>query len=423
MEENKRQLFLGILIGVICTCLIGGTAFFIGSRQRDSSGVAIGTGGKEASSSEKENGELLSDTVKDKVSVIRSLIDKYYIEDVDNEKLETGIYRGMIEALDDPYVAYYDSGEIDEVTQSIEGTYSGIGATLTQNTETRAITVVRCSEEGPALEAGLLPGDIIVTVDGTEVTGMDIEQVVERIRGEEGTKVELEIYREGETDYRKIGINRKNIPLPTVGHIMLEDQIGYVQITSFDKVTTKQFQDAYDDLNQQGVSGMIVDLRDNLGGMVDTVCDIARHFVPEGLIVYMEDKYGNRTEFKAEGKDVFGKPLVVLVNENSASASEIFAGAVQDTGVGTVVGTTTFGKGVVQQLIGLQDGTALRLTVSKYYTPNGNDIDHKGIEPDVTEELDEQLRTKAVITVEEDNQLQKAIEVLKEKIEQQGSEE
>lgn len=419
MNSTKKTLAIGIFIGVIVTALAGVGIVVVGGL----TGYIIN---KEATETETtkitslhdsfelgRSESLLNDTVSEKMDYLTSLIDYYYMEDADKDAMIEGMYKGVTEALEDPYSVYYDEEETEALTETIDGSYSGIGATLSQNAETMALTVIRMFEGTPAVEAGLVPGDIIVSVDGTDITGMDISAAVALIKGEEGTTVELEIYREGETDYLKVPVTRRKIDIPTVAHDMLEDDIGYIQISTFDKGTVEQFEKAYTDLQSQNMEGLVIDLRSNPGGTLDSVCEIAEYFVPEGLIVYMEDKYGKKTEYLAEGKDTFGKPLVVLVDGNSASASEIFAGAVQDTKVGTIVGTQTYGKGVVQQVIDLGDGTAVKLTISKYFTPNGNDIHKKGITPDVVEELNEELYQQAVITFEEDNQMKKALETLK----------
>lgn len=417
MNSVKKTLLLGMLIGVIVTCLAGGAAVIWGDFLDFPNGNALVSEKQEIRKEENlEESSLLSQDVEEKLDYLVSLIDYYYIEETDREVLVEGIYKGVTEALKDPYSVYYDVEETTALTETIDGSYSGIGATLSQNVETMALTVIRCFEDTPALEAGLLPGDVIVSVDGTDITGMEISAAVALIKGEEGTTVELEIYREGQPDSMLVPVTRRKIDIPTVAYDMIEEGIGYIQIASFDKVTPEQFEDAYEDLQSQSMEGLIIDLRDNPGGMLEAVCEISEYFVPKGLIVYMEDKYGQRVEYKAKGSDTFGKPLVVLINGNSASASEIFAGAVQDTETGVIIGTQTYGKGVVQQVIDLGDGTAVKLTISKYYTPNGNDINHKGITPDVVEELKEELYQQAVITIEEDNQVQKALETLRSQI-------
>ena len=209
-------------------------------------------------------------------------------------------------------------------------------------------------------------------------------------------------------------MERSDVAVPTVAYKMLDDEIGYIAVSEFDKVTAEQFKNALAKLEEQGMEKLIIDLRNNLGGVLDTCCEMLKQMLPKGLIVYTEDKYGQRTEYTCDGNNEFKKPLAVLVNGYSASAAEIFSGAIKDYGIGTLVGTKTYGKGIVQRIVGMEDGTAVKLTVSKYFTPNGTDIHKKGIEPDVTVELDESLKNKVTVTEEEDNQLQKAISILQE---------
>lgn len=415
MNSNKKMLALGIFLGALIMSVIGGVGIALTSYINLTDGKSE-TSVENVLQVKDPESDLVDDQVEDKIEYLSGLIDEYYIEDADKEALIEGMYKGLTEALGDPYSIYYDKEDTKSLTETIDGTYSGIGATLAQNRETKAVTVLRCFEDTPALEAGLLPGDVIRSVDGTDITSMEISAAVALIKGEEGTTVNLEIYREGQPNTMTVPVTRRKIDIPTVAGDMLEDGIGYIQISSFDKVTTKQFEETYKDLQQQGMEGLIIDLRSNPGGMLNVVCEIANYFVPQGRIVYTEDKNGKRVEYTADGKDTFGKPLVVLVNGNSASASEIFAGAVQDTGVGKIVGTQTYGKGVVQQVINLGDGTAVKLTISKYFTPNGNDINKKGITPDIVEELDETLYQRAVVTLEEDNQVQKALETIKSQL-------
>ncbi len=410
MDKSKKSLLAGILIGVIGTCIIGCGVFYggrlIGSPSKNQTAE---NGGSTAES-------LISEEVRAKADAIMAIIDQSYLEKADRDQLTEGIYKGILEGLEDPYSEYFDREETVALEESVTGSYFGIGALLSQNMETHALTLIRCFDDTPAMDAGLLPGDVITKVDGKDIRDLEIEAAVAMIKGPEGTQVSLEIVREGEQHSRSVDLIRKKIDVPTVDGKMMDGQIGYIQIASFDNGTPIQFDTVYRQLEDQGMQGLVIDLRNNPGGTINSVCDIAQYFLPKGLVVYTEDKYGNRQEYGADGKDTFSKPLAVLVNGNSASASEIFAGAVQDTKTGAVVGTTTYGKGVVQQLTDLGDGTVLKLTVSKYYTPNGNNIHEKGITPDVEEQLDEALLTKSVITEEEDNQLQKALSVVKEQL-------
>ena len=273
-------------------------------------------------------------------------------------------------------------------------------------------------ENSPGEEAGILPGDILTEADGKDLSDMDLSTAVSYIKGEQGTTVKLKVYRSSVHDYVEIEAQRRRVSVPTVESQMLEDSIGYVIVSEFDSVTAKQYIQAIEDLEEQGMKGLIVDVRGNPGGLLDIVVEMLDYMLPEGTIVYTEDKYGKGDTYTSDAEHYFDMPLAVLVNENSASASEIFAGAIKDYGVGTIVGTKTFGKGIVQHIYQLEDNTALKLTVSRYYTPNGTCIHGVGIEPDVEVELDENLKTAVSISTEEDNQLQEAVSVIREKLQQ-----
>lgn len=356
------------------------------------------------------------DEIVEKLMVLEEVIDTYYLDEVDRDAFATGIYKGFINSLDDPYSMYYTKAEYANVIESSSGIYQGIGAVVSQDVKTGIITIVRPYKDGPAYNAGLLPDDIIYKVEGEEVTGEDLSEVVSKIKGKEGTKVNITIYRDGVADPMDFTLERKKINIPTIEYEMLEDDIGYILIYEFDNITISQFSNALKALEKMGMKGLIVDVRDNPGGLLDSVVKILDRLLPRGLIVYTEDKYKNRTEENAKNPDKFDQPIVVLINGNSASASEIFAGALQDYEKATIVGTTTFGKGIVQRILPLSDGTALKLTVSKYFTPKGRNIHGTGIEPDIEVELSEDLKQLVTIPRDDDNQLQKAIEVLKDKM-------
>lgn len=358
--------------------------------------------------------DLDTEKVDEKLEKIEQIINENYLNEVDTDAIEEGLYKGMIGGLGDPYAAYYTQDELKKLRESTSGAYQGIGAKLSQDPNSGVIKVVTCFEGTPAQKAGLQPGDILYTVNGTEVTGKDLTDVVSLIKTAEGDHVHMQIVRDGENDYLEFDVERSEVSVPTVVYKMMDDNIGYIAISEFDEVTAEQFRNALTDLEGQGMEKLIIDLRNNLGGLLDTCCEMLRQILPEGLIVYTEDKDGNREEYKCDGANAFTKPMAVLVNGYSASAAEIFSGAVKDYGIGTLVGTKTFGKGIVQRIVGMDDGTAVKLTISKYFTPNGTDIHQKGIEPDVTVELDDSLKNKVTITVEEDNQLQKAISILQE---------
>jgi carboxyl-terminal processing protease len=418
MKNKFMSGFLSGLAGALVITTIVLTIYVTQVEGNDSTtpetNLASEQNNNTASSTEEKAGS--SNAVIQKINKLETLIDKYYMEDVKESALADGIYKGLLASLGDPYSCYYTADEYKALMESSSGVYCGIGATVSQNVTTGIISIVKPFVNGPAYEAGILPGDIVYKVNGEEVTGKDLTEVVSRIKGEEGTKAEITIVREGKTDPIEFKIPRKTVEVPTIEYEMLANKIGYIAISEFDEVTAEQFRKAIDDLDKKGQKGLIVDIRNNPGGLLDTVVNMLDRMLPKGLIVYTEDKYGTRDEKYSDGKEEFDKPLAVLINGNSASASEIFAGAIQDYKRGTIVGTTSFGKGIVQSIIPLYDGTAIKVTVSKYYTPNGKNIHGIGISPDVTTELSDKLKQQVVIEKKEDNQLQKAIEIIKKEI-------
>ena len=346
------------------------------------------------------------DYIESKLTLIDQVIDKYYLyeDEIDEEKLEEMIYLGYMAGLEEAYTTYYTAEEFKDVMESSSGTYSGIGAYVSQNINTGIITIVNPFEGAPAANAGVKKEDILFAVEGEEVTGMDLNMVVAKLKGEEGTKVKVTIYRSSEDEYIDLEIIRAVVNVPTVTHKMLENNIGYIQLTEFDTVTVEQFNLAVEELVAMGADRFIFDLRDNGGGLLSSVCDILDTILPKGLLVYTEDKNGNREEEWATDPECLDVPMVVLVNGHSASASEIFTGALKDYDKAEIIGTKTYGKGIVQSIIPLQDGSAVKLTVSEYFTPDGVAIHGIGIEPDIVVEYDAES--------EEDNQLQAAIDYL-----------
>ena len=397
-----KGLFCGVLLVLIC---MAGMLFY--ARWKITK-LQSGT----ISSETSEKLDLNLGQVKHKTGEIEALINAYYLDEIDGQQVEDTMYTGMVAGLDDPYSVYYSKEELESMEEATAGEYSGIGATLSQDPETKEISVVSCFTGTPAEEAGLLPGDVITGWNGSSVSDMELSELVSKIKTDPDEHLTLSIERDGEE--LEVELTRRAVEIPTVEYEMLEDQIGYIRLLEFDEVTAQQFEDAMSDLESQGMEKLIIDVRNNPGGVLQVVCDMLDQLLPEGMIVYTEDKNGKRTEYTSDEEHQFTKPLAVLVNGNSASASEIFAGAVQDYGIGTIVGTTTFGKGIVQKIFYLSDGTGLKLTVAKYYTPKGHDIHKKGIRPDVEVELDEVLQNQSSISHEEDNQLQKAISVLQE---------
>lgn len=409
MEQNdqRKAYWSGLLSGLLLAILLIGV-IFVGKQV-----FSIFEAKKIVGEAQSENAELLNDYTEAKIDVIEDTIHQYYLEEVKRSELEDGIYTGLVNALEDPYSVYYSAEELKELQMSTEGIYYGIGAYLSKAAKGDYCVISGTIENTPAEEAGLRADDIIYMVDGVDTAGMDINEVVAMIKGEEGTKVTLTLVREGESDYLEIPVERRKIESPTVSAEMLENDIGYIEITEFDDVTEDQFAESLAECKAKGMKALILDLRSNPGGNLSTVCEISRMVLPKGMIVYTEDKYGKRDEYTCDGARQLKVPAVVLVNGYSASASEILAGAMKDHGIATIMGTTTFGKGIVQRVISLSDGSAVKLTVSKYYTPNGNDIHEKGIEPDVVVEFD----ADAYYSEGVDNQLQEAIKYLNEQIE------
>lgn len=388
---KHKEYAAGVLTGVLVVALAAGGVKFVQQRQY--------------------NGVLSDSSHVQKIEYLEKMIDQEYFGEVDNAEMAEGIYAGLVYGLGDVYSRYYTADEYAQETASTDGAYAGIGVSIQKN-KNGGVQIAECYEGGPGAEAGLQTGDVITAINDTDVTDMELSDVVSLIRENKDNTIVLTVFRENEEKSREISVDVTDVELPSVFGEMLDKKTGYIQITQFTGVTLQQYKDMFAELKDKGMERLVIDLRDNPGGLLTSVCDILREILPEGLIVYTEDKYGNREEETCDGKHQLDMPLAVLVNENSASASEIFAGAVQDHEVGTIVGTTTYGKGVVQELRQLSDGSAVKLTVSNYYTPNGNSINKVGIKPDVEVKLASELLNKDEITHEEDNQLQKALDVI-----------
>lgn len=401
-KDDNRSFWRGLAVGLASSCAILLVVF--GSVKIYQTYRVYG---KLASGSSAEKESVANEKTTEKLGVLENTIKQYFWQDVDESTLEEGVYKGLLESLDDPYSVYYTHDELVQLQQQTEGIYYGIGAYISQDNEMGYVRVSKIIKNTPAEASGLQQDDYIYKVDGEDMQGKDSSYVVSKIKGEAGTKVTITVVREGATDPIDIEVERQKIESPTVEYQMLDNDMAYIQITEFDLVTTEQFEEAYKQAQADGMKGLILDLRSNPGGNLSTVCDIARMILPKGLIVYTEDKYGKREEYTCDGANQIKVPLVVLTNGYSASASEILAGAVKDYGIGTLVGTTTYGKGIVQKVINLSDGSAVKLTVSNYFTPNGNNIHKIGIDPDVEVEFDAEQYKNGV-----DNQLEKAKEVL-----------
>lgn len=343
---------------------------------------------------------------------INEILEKYYLRDIDQEKAIDGAIAGYVASLGDPYTEYIPKDEMEEYTQNLMGNYVGIGVYMTQNVKDNTIVIISPIKYSPAEEAGILPGDIIKKVNGVEYTGETMEAASNNIKGPEGSTVKLEIQRGQEI--KTFEITRKNITTNPVIAEKLENNIGYLEISSFDENTAENFKTKYEELKAQGITSLIIDLRNNGGGLVNETLQIADYIVPKGkdLLVTI-DKDGKEKVEKSKEDVLIDMPIVVLVNKNSASSSEILAGALKDLDEATIVGTTTYGKGVIQQLLTLRNGAGLKVTVEEYFTPNRSKINETGIEPDEKVELPETVKNPFLVEDKDDTQLQKAIELLK----------
>ncbi len=424
---NWGTFFLGVVAGAFLSTVVFSVSFALVKQESAPYTVTTTKVDNNDSKSAKEDDteeqdedsktdeyeSVVNDETMAKLQLLEQTIDEYYIdsENVSTKTLTDGMYEGMLDSLGDVYSVYYTEEELTALMEDTNGIYYGIGAYISTDDTTGLPVIAGVMDGSPAQEAGLKEGDVCYKVDGKLTESMTLEEFIRNVKGEEHTKVLLTIVREGESDYLEIEVERRQIQTPTVKYEMKEGNIGYIQITEFDTVTSDQFTEALVTLKEQGMKGLVIDLRSNPGGNLDTVCEIASQLLPEGTIVYTVDKDGNRVDYNCDGKNQFDMPMVVLVNGYSASASEILAGAIKDYEMGTLVGTTTYGKGIVQRIIPFSDGTAVKLTVSKYYTPNGINIHGTGIDPDVEIEYDPEAAENGV-----DNQLDKALEIIAEEI-------
>lgn len=323
--------------------------------------------------------------VEGKLNAIDSVLESFYFGDVDDETAKDNIYKAYLSSYGDKYTMYYTADEYKALKESTNGKFYGIGAVCQLSGE-GGVLLVDVYDNGAGYQAGLRSGDRVVNVDGRDITDMELSSAVALIKGDKGTSVTLEVIRG--TERLTFSAVRDAVEAKTVSYTLLDNNIGYLSISQFEEVTTKQFKAAVEDLQSQGMKGLVIDIRNNPGGLLDTVVGMLKYMLPDGLIVYTEDKQGNRKEYKGQHNDEFNLPLAVIVNGNSASASEIFAGAIQDYGKGTIIGTQTYGKGIVQTVKPLTDGSAIKFTIAKYFTPKGQDIHGKGVTPDMVVEYD-----------------------------------
>ena len=419
VPQGKRKLgfWLGFAAGLFVMLLLGAaiSCFVVLSLLRDYGTLdynAAGTQGEitvENMNAAPNPADLDYDRIDSKIRLLQKVINKNYLFDEDPEAVENSIYTGMMEGLGDPYSIYYTEEEYKKLTEDSSGTYSGIGALLQQNPETGICTIIKVFKGSPAEEAGLKNDDILFKVDGNEITGQDLDYFVTTyIRGEEGTDVEITVLRGDKLEEITMKVTRRSIDVPTVEYEMKENDTGYIQISEFELVTEEQFKEAVEALQAQGMKRLIIDLRNNPGGIVQTCVEMLDYMLPDGLLVYTAGRNGVGEKYYSDDGHEVNIPTVLLVNGNSASCSEIFAGAYKDFGRARLIGTQTFGKGIVQFVIPLGDGSAVKVTTQHYYTPNGFDLHGTGIAPDVEIKPEE----GDALNGEHDAQLEKAMELL-----------
>ena len=411
--RRKSKFWIGFVAAVVTMAVTLGVIASAFTRLGGT--IVIGNNGQ---ATELPDSNLLDPAVVEKINEIYDYMYLYYYEDFDKADIVEMMYKGVMSGLDDPYSVYYTKEEFQELMVDTSGKFYGIGAGLTQDVTTMEVTISKVYRGTPAEEAGLMNGDKILMVNDIDATSMELDKLVQNIRGEEYTEVYLKIYRESTEEILEFTVVRRQVVIPSIEYEMLANNVGYVQITDFQDQTDEQFDEAIKALKEQGMEGIIIDVRANPGGYLTTVCNILDTVLPKGLVVYTEDKYGNRTESKSDA-ECLEMPMVVLIDGNSASASEIFAGAIKDYEWGTLIGTTTYGKGIVQSIITLEGGDAIKLTTSKYFTPNGNYIHGVGIDPDIEIEYEYQGPTDEAYDKQYDNQFLKAVEVINDMLKDQ----
>lgn len=402
----RKRFVSGILVGcMVSLFILVGIYVFWGFMYGFGSPFGFGSGAADGSD------ELLNDETMGKIEALEDVIDTYYYKtDVDKEEEAIGMYKGLMDSLGDPYSVYYTEEELNDLMTDTAGIYYGIGAYVSLDEDMNLPRISGVMPGTPAERAELMTDDIIYEVDKESTQGLKLDEVVSLIKGPEGTTVHLTLLRGSKMEEIEVDVERSAVEVPTVNTKLLgeNENIGYLQITEFDDITPDQFAEGMAELRESNIEGLIIDLRSNPGGSLQAVCDIARQILPKGIIVYTVDRNGEREDYTCDGEHEIDIPVVVLVNQYSASASEILSGAIKDYKLGKLVGMTTFGKGIVQRVFDLKDGTAVKLTVSNYYTPNGNNIHGIGIEPDVEVEYDADAYAKD----KTDNQLDKAVEVM-----------
>ncbi|MEF9946256.1 MAG: S41 family peptidase [Lachnospiraceae bacterium] len=404
IEIEKNKFLKGALCGALVMLVLIGAVL---------GGMYVVKNGNALSASKNGSDKVVNENTETKLELLQAYVKVKYLhqKDVDSDKLEEGLYKGYVEGLSDPYSEYYTAKETKEMSLSNEGKFGGIGVTMSQDNETQIITLLNIQKDSPAEKAGIEERDVLYKVNGENITSQPSSEVVEKVRGDIGSEVKITVVKAKTGEQKEYTVIRDKIDSNTVFHEMVEGNVGHIYVKEFDTVTYEQFQSAMEDLEKQGMEGLIVDLRNNGGGSLDTVCQMLDLILPKGTIVYTEDKNGKKETFTSDEERKFTKPIAVLVNEYTASASEIFAGAIQDYGLGNVVGTTTYGKGVVQNIYNMQDGSSVKLTTAQYFTPKGRCIQGTGIKPDLEVEWKPDNADETL-----DNQFQAALEDIQKKL-------
>ena len=398
MNSEKAQRIYRIVMLIIITALVSSliTAVVVTEKLTSSSSIESIVNGDGTTGLET------------RLAYIRTLLEEAYIGELEDEKMIETAVKGYVAGVGDEYTVYYTKEEMDAQYDEAMGNYVGIGIYMIVNYEKGTIEVVEPMENSPALEAGMQEGDMIISVNGKELTSENVRDLSNEIKGEEGTTVKLGIKRGDET--LELEVERRRIEVSHIDSKMLENNIAYIQVLDFDGGTAKEFKENYENLKEQGATSLIIDIRGNGGGVVDEAIDMLEMICDKNSTLFIEtDKNGNEEIIKSKENPIIDMPIVVLVNENSASASEIFAGALKDNGKATIIGTKTFGKGVIQTLLRLSDGSGLKMTTEEYCTPNRSKINKIGIEPNIIVELPEDIDE---VTEKNDTQLQRAIEEL-----------
>ncbi len=427
--ENKNNFWKGVLAGVLVTALAGLIIIGMGVWILLAGGGVISRQLQGQAVQSKSEAGFSWSRISSKLQLIQAYIEKYFLYDEDPENVEDYIYKGLMEGLDDPYSTYYTAEEFQDLMEETSGEYCGIGAMVSKNMTTGLVSIVKVFKNTPAEEAGLQAGDIFYQIDDLEVTGdIDLDILVSQyVKGEEGTTVHLKMYRPSIDDYVEMDVERRQVEVQTVEYEMKDGNLGYISVSQFEETTTSQFSSAIEELEEQGMEGLIIDLRGNPGGVLDTAVSMLDYMLPDDLTDYSEngktllvstaDRNGEGDSYYCSDGHSVDIPVVILIDGNAASASEVFSGAMKDYGRAALVGTTTFGKGIVQTVFGLNDGSAIKLTTAHYYSPSGFDLHGIGIEPDV------EIAYQAPETEDgadngdaDDNQLMKAKEVLQEMI-------